>query len=418
VQRKKIGEQQTASYDLSAWVATIHPRYAEFGVVLLIWGLSRIVFYVSGVWGTWLLPEMTAEPARVVPNARLLLALHWRWDAIHYYTLATDGYGDNPLTAYFPILPLLINAGSRLLNGFRAPLPLPIDQAETAPLIAGVLIAHVAALLAFWLLFQLARDETDTPTAHRTVLYAALFPLGLYYAVPYTEALFLAASVGAFLAARRRQWIAAGVWIAIASGTRLVGVLLVPAIALEMLLLWLRGEWQPREWLRMAAGLAIAPLGLLLFMLFLWQRTGDPLAFVNAQAAWSHERLFPLTTLLRGINYALQPGLSAAPDLYARGVFHTLIVIGFLAILVVSVRWWRPGYVLYGLLLFAIVLSSPLPAERTMHSLGRYLMILFPVYISLARWGNNPLVHHAILGIWLPLFGIMTALYVRWYAVA
>lgn len=418
MQRKKIDEQKASAIDMREWIAASRARSADFGVVLLIWGLSRIAFYVSGVWGTWLLPEMIAEPARVAPNARLLLALHWRWDAIHYYTLATDGYGSNPLTAYFPILPLLINVVSRVLNGFRAPLPLPIDQAETAPLIAGVLIAHVAALIAFWLLFQVARDETDTPTAQRTVLYAALFPLGLYYAVPYTEALFLAASVGAFLASRRRQWIAAGVWIAIASGTRLVGVLLVPAIALEMVLLWRHGELQPREWRRMAAGMAIAPLGLLLFMLFLWQRTGDPLAFVNAQAAWSHERLFPLVTLVRGINYALHPSWSAAPDLYARGVFHTLIVIGFLAILLVSARWWRPSYVLYGLLLFAIILASPLPAERTMHSLGRYLMILFPVYISLARWGKNAIVHHAILGIWLPLFGIMTALYVRWYAVA
>ena len=44
-------------------------------------------------------------------------------------------------------------------------------------------------------------------------------------------------------------------------------------------------------------------------------------------------------------------------------------------------------------------------------------MVLFPVYITLARWGKRPALHQAILLLWLPLFGLLTALYVRWYAV-
>ncbi len=53
-----------------------------------------------------------------------------------------------------------------------------------------------------------------------------------------------------------------------------------------------------------------------------------------------------------------------------------------------------------------------------MHSLGRSVMVLFPVYITLAQWGKRPIVHHAILVLWLPLFGLLTALYVCWYFVA
>ncbi len=83
-----------------------------------------------------------------------------------------------------------------------------------------------------------------------------------------------------------------------------------------------------------------------------------------------------------------------------------------------SWRHWRPAYVLYGLLLFGVSLSSPLSGDWTMQSQGRYAMVFFPVYITLARWGHRSSVHHAILLLWLPLFGLLTALYLHWHFVA
>lgn len=52
-----------------------------------------------------------------------------------------------------------------------------------------------------------------------------------------------------------------------------------------------------------------------------------------------------------------------------------------------------------------------------MHSLGRSVMIYFPLYLSLARW-RRPVVHYAIVLLWLPLYGLLTALYVSWYFVS
>jgi hypothetical protein len=292
--------------------------------------------------------------------------------------------------------------------------------AELSPLLGGVLVVHIATLLAFWLLFQLAREETnDEATARRTVLYTAVFPLAFYYALPYAEALFLAASVGTFLAARRRNWVRAGLWAAAASGARPFGILLLPVLALEIVLAWRRDEIQTRDWPRALLGLLLAPVGLLLFMLHLWQLTGDALAFSHAQQmAWLRTPVFPLTTLWRGVGYALHPAWSGTPETYARTVLHTLIVVGFLAVLIASVRRWRPSYVLYGVLVYTLTLSSPWPGETIMHSLGRSIMVLFPVYITLAQWGRRPVIHQAIVLLWLPLFGLLTALYVQWIFVS
>lgn len=103
--------------------------------------------------------------------------------------------------------------------------------------VAGVIVSHVATLVAFWLLFELVREETgDRVIAQRAVLYAAIFPLAFYYAVPYAEPLFLATSLGAFLSARRGQWLRAALWAAAASATRPFGIVLVPVLLFVQLL--------------------------------------------------------------------------------------------------------------------------------------------------------------------------------------
>ena len=405
-------------------------RWHGFSSVLRIFVLSRLAFYVAAFAGTSLLPP-AMNSVRVDIKSSRLLALHWRWDAVHYYSVAVGGYnhyhtypmpGNTPETlyAFFPLQPLLIRLVATLLNGFQAPAALPITDAPFTSLLAGVLVVHGATLLAFLLLFVLVCDETgDAATAQRAVLYAAIFPLAFFYAVPYAEPIFLAASVGGFVAMRRHYWVRAGVAVAVAVATRPFGILLLPVLAIEILLCWRHGELQGRAWLRAVLGVLVAPLGLVLFMLFLWQQVGDPLAFIHAQqSGWHRAPVFPLITLWRGIGYLLHPSWSDDLPSYALTVVHTCVVVSFLVIVGASLRRWRLTYVLYGLLLFTQILSVPWPGQSVMHTLGRSAMVFFPVYITLARWAQRPAVHQFILLLWLPLFGLFTALYVGWFFIA
>jgi hypothetical protein len=391
-------------------------RWADFGTVLLIFILSRVAFYAAGLLGLAFLPRAPKWSGQIDLTGYPLLALHWRWDAIHYYSVALGGYGaaagtvptDPPamLPAFFPLFPLLMR-GLALLWG--APNQIGL-------VVAGILISHAAMLIALWLLFQVALEETDDrATAQRAVLYLAIFPLAVYYAVPYAEPVFLAASLGTFLAARREQWVRAGLWAAAACVARPFGALLLAVLFVEALLAWQRGA---RSW-RMLAGLALAPSGLLLFMLHLWQRVGDPLAFVHAQTIfWHREPVFPLTTLWRSVTYILHPALSDSAGTYSLTLLHAATVWGGLLVLIASLRIWRPTFVLYAVLLFVQILAVPWPGAAIMHTLGRSVMICFPLYLSLARWGRHPAVHHAIVLLWMPLYGLLAALYVCWYFVA
>ena len=426
----KVSAPATAAR-LTGWRAA-HPAFGHALVpVLGLFGLYQLAFYVVSCAATWLLAQAGPSPAIAQVTSRAVLALHWRWDAIHYYSIATGGYtayADHPvpgttpdmLFAFFPLLPVLIRLVATVLDGGRVPAARPIADAEPAVLVAGVLVVQVATLLTCWLLFHLAREDTGNPvTATRAVLYLLFFPLALYYAVPYAESVFLAASLGMFLAARRHHWIRAGMWAAVASAARPFGILLLPVLLVELGIAWRRGALPKHTWGRALLGLLLAPQGLLLFMVYLWRTVDAPLAFIAAQGSfWHREPMFPLLTLWRGISYSLHPSWSSEPDTYARTVLHTVTVLLFLAGLVLALRHWRPSYVVYGVLLFVQLLAVPWPGETIMHTLGRSAMMFFPVYIMLARWGQRPGVHHAILIVWLPLFGLLTAAYAVGYFVA
>jgi hypothetical protein len=165
-------------------------------------------------------------------------------------------------------------------------------------------------------------------------------------------------------------------------------MLLLPPLALDIMLQWKCGA--VIQWRKALAGLFIAPLGLVSFMVYLWYRVGDPLAFVHAQQFWMRETVAPWTALERSFYAMLHPP-SPVTDQYLRNVFNLHVVGSFITILLAARRMLRLSEGLYSMLLFVLVLSSVIPGGDVLQSSGRYLMVLFPVYLTLARWGKHPL---------------------------
>src|SRR5207245_1265467 len=86
-------------------------------------------------------------------------------------------------------------------------------------------------------LYALTTLEFSVPMARRTVLLLASFPASFFFLSPYSESLFLLASLLCFWSARRGQWGAAGAAGVVSSATRSVGILLLPALVLISLAL-------------------------------------------------------------------------------------------------------------------------------------------------------------------------------------
>jgi Mannosyltransferase (PIG-V) len=326
---------------------------------------ARVLLAVIGVVGGGMLALPPGQPPTdagfpnpsLTPGWQMLVTSLQRQDAQWFLRLATAGYatGDHS-AAFFPGFPLAVRA---------------VDVVPgIGPLGAGLLVANVAAFCALLLLHALTRLELGAEAARRTVLFAALFPTAFFLYAPYTESLFLLASVAAFWFARRDRWAFAALAGALASATRSVGILLVVALAVEALAQFRRG----RPLLpRLTAAAAVALGSLLYFAWWQW-RHADFWAPLDAQRAWrsggAHQ---PIEVLVGAVQFAWR---------YQTWWLLDLLVVGLaIAGVVLAVRRIPLTYTVYAGASLLLPLVLPL-AGRPLLSMPRFAAVVFP-----ASWG-------------------------------
>lgn len=372
-------------------------------------GIGSVAYFAAPI-----LVDSSVPPYHLRPDNTLIDVFASRWDTGFYTSIAEEGYRIEgvqfPWVAFFPLLPVLIRLMS-LLTG------------DT--LIAGLLVANAALLAAVMLLHLLAADENDQSTADRAVWYLLIFPASFFGSAIYSESLFLLLGIATLYLARKSRWWAAGVASVLGAMTRFVGVLLAPMLMIE----W----WQQRkqfkdalasddeqaaaagvkapDWTDLVAA-SLAPIGTLAYMIYLARNFGDALAFLHSSNAWGRSPANLLASLVDLIARPAQGWFSAlaAGALPLDNWLDLSFVIFFVVmgiVLLVQKRWSEGVYVVLGALLpFS---SGLLMSQR------RYMWVLFPVFILLARWGRNPWVDRIIFVVSLLLLGLFTALFANWY---
>lgn len=301
------------------------------------------------------------------------IAVWQRKDAGWYLAIARQGYADTPLQPYlhlranfFPLYPLLIHLVAQLFALF----PLAHPYA-----IAGMLVSWVAFAFACVGLYRLTRGFFGSSVAVGATLLLAAFPFSLYDGAVYTEALYLALAVWAFVCIERRQWWAAGALAGLACAVRPPGLLVGACVALAYLLDWLR-ERRPLRFDILA--LALTPLGLLAYVAYCWARWGEPFAYLTASRLGWHGGHLQMGGL-RAVATALS-SFDASDGDHILTCLAILLSLGFLAL--IPIIWRRLGPV-YALFTLASVMA-PILDFPTLHSLGRYLSVAFPVFMALA----------------------------------
>jgi 4-amino-4-deoxy-L-arabinose transferase-like glycosyltransferase len=296
------------------------------------------------------------------PNGALT-GVWLRWDTAWYAEIAAHGYTCYGSTAFMPLYPMLI----RLLS-------FPLAGNAIA---AALLISSIASLVVFYLLYRLAQELTNSKaTARASVVTMALYPVSFFLMAGYTEALFLALAIGSYLAARRGSWLAAGVLAALATLTRLQGILLLVPLALEF---WLTHRNDLHRW-QAWLSLAIAPLALALYMLSIWSALRIFPPWEPFNAVWYLHYAWPW----QGITQDLST-LITHPDignLLSFRLFDPLTAIIFLVCAVVAFRRLNlPLAVFMAIMWLSSVIKVTVPGETT--SISRYMLSLFPTFIVL-----------------------------------
>lgn len=304
-----------------------------------------------------------------------------RFDAGWYRSIAERGYfwdrsAGVGSVAFFPLYPFLLRVVS--LSG------LPLFW-------SGLLVSHVFFLISVALLYRLQLLRAGPFEAAASVLALIAFPWAFFLLAPYSESLFLALALGAWLFAIRGRWSIVAVLGLLAGMTRLFGVALAPALLVIASRSESRSHEQPARPRLVPFLAALSPvIGCAGFFAWLGFRFSDPGIFLSAERrGWGRRPGWS----------GLWESVQAIPEhVRQRGWLHLGAAVDLLVVLLLSATVAHAlrthgldeaCYVGVGVVLIAL--------GGQLASSGRYALVLFPVFGFLSTFSRRRFIWPAIL---------------------
>lgn len=337
--------------------------------ILLVFLLWRVLLLVVVYIGTKLIPLGNNFLGGGLKNylSNPLLWSAANFDGEHYLSIAQNGYKSLQYF-YFPLFPLLVS----IVNGSLLRL-----------LVTGLTLNHLFFFFGLIGIWMLAKEEFGKKVAINSLFLLLLFPTSFYFVSFYTESLFFVLTVWSFYMARKKKWFWAGVLGGFSTATRIVGLALIPAFLAE-------GIKEKDK--KSVLAVALVPLGILFYMYFLFQKTGDPLEFFNTISIFGDQRsssLIFLPQVFYRYIFKVIPNLNFS---YFTGTFSAIlefsVALLFLVLVIYSFFKLRLSYAIYLLGGYLIPTFS-----GSFSSLPRYVVILFPAFILLSviisKWSKT-----------------------------
>ena len=278
--------------------------------------------------------------------------------------------------AFFPLYPLLTASLAHVPG-------MSID-------LAFLVISYFFSLAAFLLFYLFILGFSgERKLALITTLLLMAFPFHYYFTVFYTEAIFLALTVGSFICILKGRYGICSVMLAALALLRPNGIVIVVPLYYFMLekeglATGLRLQWKDilrTENMVRTAWFLTAPLAFLAYGYYQYRMTGEFFAFSIAQEGWYREPRFPLLSLFREGNLANQ--------------FDSVYTIGFMLF---AIFIWKRLPVSLNLIIWLGILL-PL-ASGTVQSMPRFISVIFPFMMimgSVLTSSNNKLVTLTLL---------------------
>jgi len=309
------------------------------------------------------------DPANTGTAFRPMIDVLTSWDGLWYIDIVRNGYPknippnvtyhvDEARAAFFPLFPLLGRWFDRICPGGDS--------------VAVLTMNTILGLIAVVLIGLIGQRLYGERVGRRTATLVALFPGSFVFSFAYSEALMIALAAACLLMLMDREWIAAGVFAALATATRPNGVALVAACAVAAYLA-IRDD---RDWSSLSAVL-LAPIGFITFQVWLGEHTGESGAWFRVQReAWGEGASFGGTAVENTIEAVINP-LSSPTDIITAISFVVTVILLVLA-WKARLPWFMTIYT------WSIVALMLVPATVTARP--RFLFTAFPLLIGAARW--------------------------------
>ena len=294
------------------------------------------------------------------------------WDGDWYVRILDHGYnhpgvGSEKATAFMPLLPWLTRA---------------VQVAVRSRVAAAVIVTSLAALAAVILVYRLVSIWRDERTARWVVVLFLAFPASTFLWQFYTEGLFIALAAGALLAQERRRPGLAVALAALATMTRVPGVVVAAALVAGELQ---RSRRLNRTCILYAAGV----LGFVPVYIAQLLQAGDGLGFLTAGRPWGRHLSLPWTPVVTALR-----SLRHGSTVYGSPL-DLAILLGFLVVVAMAFRrpWpWSARALLVGMVVVPL-------CSGVATSMARYMLAAWPAFAVIADRGDEAgsLVRPAVL---------------------
>lgn len=327
-----------------------------------------------GVLGFALTRVLTLLVAWQQGGERTLAALS-RADGTWYLRIVADGYDDSlapaaadgaarlPDLAFFPLFPQLVRLVS--LTGL-------------SPAVSALVVSGVAGLVCAWGLVRLGEQLGSARVGVVLAVLWGVQPAAVALSMVLSEATFTAFAVWALVHLLRGHLLPAAL-LAVAAGlTRPTGVAVVLAVWWVAVPLAVQRTSTRR--LEAATAVVVAPLGLAAFLVFVAARIGTWDGYWQVQRVWR-----------TGVDWGATLATTVRERLFDTAVVPYavvawLVVVG--VVLLVALLWSRPpgAVVVYTLAALTLITVQ----AGYVHSRQRFLLVVFPLLLPLARLLARP----------------------------
>jgi hypothetical protein len=325
--------------------------------------ISLVLGYVFAIhiFEALILPSLLV-PAQILSGFSLTERFFNIWttnaDTFHYMLAAKEGYPTaNP--AFFPMMPVLLK-----ITGAN-------------PVSAKIL--SIALFVVFVLTFKKIIELFNYSKYTQLILFSFLaFPATFLLVAPFSETLYLPASALAIYFAEKDKFTKSAVFVAIASATRLIGVVLVFYLFLKIV------QKRKKQFLKFAPNLLIAPLGIILFAVFLEIKTGDFSQLYAGHKEWGRgitaSNLASFFSVSKELIFQIAgPTKPHALNLIHFGSIFFAAALSAIAFRKISLPLWT-----YCNLALIIPLIS-----GTYFGMPRYILAVFPLFIPFGKILEN-----------------------------
>jgi len=286
-------------------------------------------------------------------------------DVSWYMDIAENGYEHRPYSdekqanwAFYPLWPAILWASNIVFSDM---------------LIPGLVITNLLFGLSAVYLYKLLLLDFDKDIALSTSILLVVFPFSYFCSRPGPEALFLLLTVASLYYAKKHQWIVVSLLGALATLSRLQGILLL----LPLLYIYYKQYKSSTVGKAKLLALSMMPISLFSFMLFLYALTGNLFASFDIQKIWDNNTTYPFDSLARFI---------ASPNIiHYYGFDMSVVAFIFvffsvvLTIMMIMRRDIPKEYIIYAVLSMFLIIAR----DTTAGSL-RYLVPVFPLHLTLA----------------------------------